>query len=323
MKDTILVTGGFGFIGSNFVHMLFDMGYDGDIVIIDKMTYAADTKNISGDILRKVNVCCVDIADAVSVRAMFRLYQPTLVVNFAAESHVDRSIASSAEFVRSNVVGVQVLLDAAREYGVKRFLQVGTDEVFGDLVVSDSPSKEGDMLRPSSPYSASKAAADLLVLSYVRTHGMDAVISRCSNNYGARQYPEKLIPLAINKLLTGGKVPVYGKGENVRDWIHVSDHCKGIWAALTKGRKGEIYNFGGGNQTSNITLVKQLVKLTGRKEADAIEYVTDRAGHDFRYDIDFSKAKSEFYWSPQIELWRGMAETVEWYKELWKDKVVK
>jgi len=323
MKDTILVTGGFGFIGSNFVHMLFDMGYDGDIVIIDKMTYAADTKNISGDLLRRVNICCVDIADAVSVRAMFRLYQPTLVVNFAAESHVDRSISSSAEFVRSNVVGVQVLLDAAREFGVKRFLQVSTDEVFGDLGVSDSPSKEGDMLRPSSPYSASKAAADLLVLSYVRTHGMDAVISRCSNNYGARQYPEKLIPLAIKKLLTGGKVPVYGKGENVRDWIHVSDHCKGIWAALAKGRKGEIYNFGGGNQTSNITLVKQLVKLTGRKEVDAIEYVTDRAGHDFRYDIDFSKAKSELLWSPQTELWRGMAETVEWYKELWKDKVIR
>lgn len=323
MKDTIIVTGGFGFIGSNFVHMLADMGYDGDTVILDKMTYAADRKNIPFELLKKIEVCCVDIADAVSIRAMFRLYRPTLVANFAAESHVDRSIASSAEFVRSNVVGVQVLLDAAREFGVKRFCQIGTDEVYGDLGATSLPSKEGDMLCPSSPYSASKAAADLLVLSYVRTHGMDAVITRCSNNFGPRQYPEKLIPLAIKKLLSGGKVPVYGKGENVRDWIHVSDHCKGIWAALTKGRKGEIYNFGGGNQTSNITLVKQLVGMTGRKEEDAIEYVTDRAGHDFRYDIDFSKAQFELFWSPLKRFSQGLEETVEWYKELWKDKVTR
>jgi dTDP-glucose 4,6-dehydratase len=219
MKDTIAITGGFGFIGSNFVHMLADMGYACNIVIIDKMTYAADRKNIPFELLKKVEVCCVDIADAVSIRAMFRLYRPAYVVNFAAESHVDRSIASSAEFVRSNVVGVQVLLDAAREFGVKRFCQIGTDEVYGDLGVNSPSSRECDMLRPSSPYSASKAAADLLVLSYVRTHGMDAVITRCSNNFGPRQYPEKLIPLAIKKLLSGGKVPVYGKGENVRDWI--------------------------------------------------------------------------------------------------------
>lgn len=313
MNETILVTGGLGFIGSNFIHLLDEMRYAGRIVLVDKMTYAAKAENVSG-LDGKFSFVRGDIADQAHMTAVFDAYRPALVVNFAAESHVDRSIASSAEFVMSNVVGVQVLLDAARKVGTRRFLQVSTDEVYGDLGDWDYPSKETDVLKPSSPYSASKAAADLLVLAYARTHGMDVVITRCSNNYGPRQYPEKLIPLAIKKLMAGEKVPVYGQGLNIRDWIHVKDHCRGVWMALGKGKRGEVYNFGGGTQIRNIELVKTLVRLTGKPD-DSIVFVTDRPGHDGRYAIDYSKAADGLGWYPEILFENGIEETVEWYRK--------
>jgi dTDP-glucose 4,6-dehydratase len=312
MRDaTLLVTGGCGFIGSNFLHMLSQNGWAGKVVNVDKMTYAADQKNLDG---LKLDCCfwCGDVADEMEMARVFDQFKPELVVNFAAESHVDRSIQSAAPFVRSNVVGVQVLLDEARRSGVKRFLQVSTDEVYGSLAMEDPASVETDMICPSSPYSASKAAADLLVLAYHRTHKMDVVVTRCSNNYGPRQYPEKLIPLALKRLAEGGKVPVYGQGLNVRDWIYVEDHCRGIWEALMNGVAGEVYNFGGGNQVRNIALVRMLLELTGKGE-ECIEYVADRPGHDLRYDMDFSRASRELGWYPTIPFEFGMKKTVEWY----------
>ena len=315
MKETIIVTGGCGFIGSNFIHMLNEIGFIGKIIVVDKMTYAASVDNL-GDLVKRVEICPADISNEEKMRDVFEHCRPTWVVNFAAESHVDRSIVSSKEFVMSNVVGVQVLLDVARKFGVKRFLQVSTDEVYGDLGMNDSPSREMDILKPSSPYSATKAAADLLVMAYGRTHGMDVVITRCSNNYGARQYPEKLIPLAIKRLMSGKKVPVYGKGDNIRDWIHVSDHCRGIWKALIVGNKQQVYNFGGDNQVRNIDLVKMLVQMMGRTEEDGIEYVTDRAGHDYRYDIDFRRAVKELGWKPEIKFEDGLKDTVKWYQSM-------
>ena len=318
MNDkTILITGGAGFIGSNFVHLLNDFGLIKNVVIVDRMTYAANLKNLAEGPLKKFEVIKADICDSVAMDRVFEYHKPDYVVNFAAESHVDRSIASSTEFVMSNVVGVQVLLDASRKFGVKRFLQVSTDEVYGDLGFNELPSTETDLLRPSSPYSATKAAADLLVLAYGRTHGMDVVITRCSNNYGPRQYPEKLIPLAIKRLKEGKKVPVYGKGENIRDWIHVNDHCRGIWLALTKGGRNQIYNFGGKTQVKNIDLVRSLVKMFGlTADWEGIEFVEDRAGHDLRYDINCWKASAELGWKPEIGFEEGLKGTVHWYRNV-------
>ena len=316
MKDkTILITGGCGFIGSNFVHMLNDYQLVKNVVIVDKMTYAANLKNLEEGPLKKYAIVKADICDSVAMEKTFYEYKPDYVVNFAAESHVDRSIASSTEFVMSNVVGVQVLLDASRKFGVKRFCQISTDEVYGDLGMNERPSVEMDLLRPSSPYSATKAAADLLVLAYGRTHGMDVVITRCSNNYGPRQYSEKLIPLAIKRLMEGKKIPVYGTGANIRDWIHVDDHCRGIWLALTKGGQRQVYNFGGKNQIKNIDLVSSLTRMFGlRADWEGIEFVTDRAGHDFRYDINAWKAGAELGWKPEINFEEGLKGTVHWYR---------
>lgn len=312
MSDAILVTGACGFIGSHFVRMLDDT-CDDNIVIIDKMTYAADEKNLES-IKGRYDLCHGDIADPHIIDEVFKRYRPSRVVNFAAETHVDRSIASSSEFVTTNFVGVQVLLDACLRYNTKRFLQVSTDEVYGDVDDKWFPSKEGDMLAPSSPYSAAKAAADLLALSYVRTHKMDVVITRCTNNYGTNQYPEKFIPLAITKLLKGEKVPVYGTGENVRDWIYVTDHCRGILDALNEGRAGEIYNFSGGTLLSNIAVVKKILKLFGKDES-YIEFVKDRKGHDVKYWLNSNKAKDELDWTPAVDFDTGLIETVEWYKK--------
>lgn len=314
MSETILVTGGLGFIGSNFVHMLNGMGYpDTKIVVMDKMTYAADKANLGEELMDKIDLYEGDIADLDFVLDAMLTIKPDYVVNFAAESHVDRSIVSSSEFVMSNVVGVQVLLDVCRKVGVKRFLQVSTDEVYGDLGPLQRPSVETDPLKPSSPYSASKAAADLLVLAYARTHGMDVVITRCSNNYGPRQYAEKLIPLAIKRLQQGLPVPVYGNGSQIRDWIHVSDHCKGILAALTKGKAGEIYNFGGDTQVRNIDLIRMLIRLIGVPEEGSIKFVADRSGHDTRYAIDCRNAKFNLAWKPVVSFEWGLEKTVQWY----------
>ena len=311
MRETILLTGGCGFVGSNFLHMLSDIKHDGFVVNVDCMTYAANPENIRGLCLDyKTEVA--NIADADAMDKVFEKYHPGIVVNFAAESHVDRSIVGAVPFVTSNIMGTTVLLDAAKKHKVGRFLQVSTDEVYGDLTEYERPSVETDHLKPSSPYSASKAAADLMVLAYHRTHKMDVVITRCSNNYGPRQYPEKLIPLAIKRVKEGKKMPVYGQGANIRDWIYVDDHCRGIWLALLQSVPGEIYNFGGANQIRNIEVVRTLLGLMGKGE-ECIEYVTDRPGHDFRYDMDFSKASRQLGWYPNMSFEAGMKKTVEWY----------
>ena len=311
MKSPIIVTGGCGFIGSCFLRTLIDSGWDSLILVLDRLTYAGRIENLK-DVGDWTVLFQGDIANPADVDAAFEKAKPSYVVNFAAESHVDRSIEGAAEFIRTNVVGTQVLLDACLKHGVRRFLQVSTDEVYGDIPLDVEPSKEADVLMPSSPYSASKAAAELLALSYVRTHDLDVVISRSSNNYGPRQFPEKLIPLMLLNALDDKALPVYGTGENIRDWIHVDDNCKGILAVLEKGAEGEVYNLGGGNQTQNIWIVKTLLKLLDKPES-LIEFVTDRKGHDFRYSLDCSKAQVELDWQPEVDFQRGLADTVRWY----------
>lgn len=319
MSDTILVTGACGFIGSHFVRMLNDLS-DDIIVIVDKMTYAGNIKNLDGIGERRYDLCQADIADPHMIDDIFKRYKPRRVVNFAAETHVDRSITSSTQFSMTNFIGVQVLLDASKMYDVERFLQVSTDEVYGDVTGNWFASKETDILAPSSPYSASKAAADLLALSYVRTHNMDVVITRCTNNYGPNQYPEKLIPVVITKILQGKKVPVYGTGDNIRDWICVTDHCMGIWNALNEGKAGEIYNFAGGELFNNIQVVKKILELFGKDES-CIEFVDDRKGHDVKYCLNSQKAKKELGWTPVVDFDTGLIETVEWYKDKFKKEV--
>lgn len=311
MSGTILVTGGCGFIGSHFVRLLDGM-YDGNIVIVDKMTYAGDRGNIGDIDSTHYDLCVGDIADARFIDDVFRRYRPCSVVNFAAETHVDRSITSAGEFAMTNFIGVQNLLDASLRHGVGRFLQVSTDEVYGDVRGNWRASIEDDKLVPSSPYSASKAAADLLALSYVRTHKMDVVITRCTNNYGSHQYPEKFIPLVVMKLMKGERVPVYGAGDNVRDWIYVTDHCQGIWEVLNNGKAGEVYNFAGGNMLENIEVVRRILGIMGKGE-EMIEHVEDRKGHDRKYWVSYGKVKKELGWVPVVGFDDGLREVVGWY----------
>ena len=312
----ILVTGGAGFIGSNFVEMALrgDFADISEVVVLDKLTYAGKLENLKFAFGNpSFSFIQGDICDAVVVSKAVEGVDA--ILNFAAESHVDRSIEDSSEFVRTNILGVQVLLEASLKAGVKRFLQVSTDEVYGTI---DSGSwNEAEPLLPNSPYAASKAAADLLVRSYFRTHKLDVVITRCSNNYGPRQYPEKLIPFFVSRLVKGEKVPIYGDGMNVRDWLHVEDHCRGIALVLSRGIAGEIYNIGGGTELTNISLATKLVKLLGLKTG-SIEYVADRKGHDLRYSVDWSKIASLGY-SPLKEWDVGIAETVESYREALKN----
>ncbi len=310
----ILVTGGCGFIGSNYIRMKLADDDGTSIVNIDKLTYAgnpenlADLENHAGYAFRRG-----DIADRAFVDSVFDEFDIDAVVNFAAESHVDRSILDSTPFVRTNVLGTQVLLDASRQAGVEKFVQVSTDEVYGSLG-SDGFFTEQTPLAPNSPYAASKAAADLLVRSYVKTFGFPAVITRCSNNYGPYQFPEKLLPLFISNALADEPLPVYGTGENVRDWIHVLDHCRGIDAALLRGRPGECYNFGARNELRNIDLTYRLLDLLG-KPRTLIRFVEDRPGHDHRYAIDPSKAESELGWRAEIDFDAGLEQTVAWYRD--------
>ena len=316
MTQTILVTGGCGFIGSNFVRLLLAERPDIRIVNVDALTYAGNAENLTdvadaaGDryVFEKV-----DIADAEGVEAMYERHKPDAVVHFAAESHVDRSILDSGPFVRTNVVGTQILLDAARRHDVRRHVQVSTDEVYGTLGPTGLFTEETP-ITPNSPYSASKAASDLLVRSYHHTFGMDVVTTRCSNNYGPYQFPEKLIPLFVSNLIDGKTVPVYGDGSNVRDWIHVEDHCRGVLAALDRGTAGEVYNFGGASEMTNLELTKALIAALDRDES-AIEYVKDRPGHDLRYAIDYSKSERELDWRPRWTFKDGLAATIEWYRE--------
>jgi dTDP-glucose 4,6-dehydratase len=309
----ILVTGGCGFIGSNFVRMMLERHPTLSIINLDKLTYAGNLENVADlqDNPRHI-FCKGDISDATLLDILLRQHPLDAVINFAAESHVDRSILDSGPFVQTNIVGTQVLLDACRRAQVPRYLQVSTDEVYGSLG-ADGLFTEETPLAPNSPYSASKAAADLLVRAYHHTFGFPAIITRCSNNYGPFQFPEKLIPLFISNLMEGKSVPVYGTGENVRDWIHVLDHCRGIEAALLRGRPGEVYNFGGKTELKNIDLTRMLIRLLGRDES-SIRYVTDRPGHDLRYAIDCSKAERELGWQPEVPFEAGLADTIRWYQ---------
>ena len=318
-----MVTGGAGFIGSNFVRHLLEERPDAEVVNLDWLTYAGHRESLDG-VMKDARHRFVrgDICDGPLVRQL--MDGVDVVFNLAAESHVDRSIVSDQPFVRTNVVGTATLLAAALEAGVERFVQVSTDEVYGELPWVDP---EGDPdearaaerfseetpLAPRSPYSATKAAADLLVQSYHTTHDMDVVITRCSNNYGPYQYPEKLIPLMIRKAVADEGLPVYGDGLNVRDWIHVEDHCRGLLAAAEKGRPGRVYNFGGDAERTNLSLVRTLLELLDKPES-LIEHVDDRPGHDRRYGIDFSRAEEELGWRPRRELDEGLAESVAWYR---------
>jgi dTDP-glucose 4,6-dehydratase len=312
VTQTVLVTGGAGFIGNNLVRFLRRERPEWTVVNLDKLTYAGNAESIA-DLRQDPRHVFVrgDIANAELVEHLIRHYSVDAILNLAAESHVDRSILGPGIFVETNVSGTQVLLEAARQARVKRFLQISTDEVYGSLGASGKFT-EASPLRPSSPYSASKAAADLLVLAYGHTFGLDVVVTRCSNNYGPYQFPEKLIPLMIVNALEGRKLPVYGDGMQVRDWIHVEDHCRALLAALEKGRGGEVYNVGSGNEWPNIQIVGRLLEIL-QKPRDLIEHVKDRPGHDRRYAIDAAKARAELGWSPGIPFPDGLKSTVEWY----------
>lgn len=312
---TILLTGGAGFIGSNFIFHMLRKYPTYRIVCVDALTYAGDLSTLEPVINHpnflfvKLNIC-----DREGIYSLFSQEQPDIVVNFAAESHVDRSIEEPEIFLQTNVLGVSVLMDACREFGNIRFHQISTDEVYGDLPL-DRPEllfTEESPLCPNSPYSSSKAAADLLVLSYHRTYGLPVTISRCSNNYGPHQFPEKLIPLMIEKALRDEPLPVYGDGRNVRDWIHVSDHCKAVDLIIHKGRIGEVYNVGGNCEMANIDIVKRICQELGKPES-LIAFVEDRKGHDLRYAVDSTKLQKELGWKPEKAFARGLKETIEWY----------
>jgi len=310
----LLVTGGAGFIGSNFVRMaLTDKFPDFNIeqlVVLDLLTYAGDEENlkiVSSD--KRYKFVKGDIRDLELAKKLMQ--EADQVVHFAAESHVDRSIEGGSEFVSTNVMGTQVLLDAAKSMNIKRFVHVSTDEVYGSISEGSWP--EDHPLLPNSPYSASKAGSDLLVRSYNRTHKLDTVITRCSNNYGQYQFPEKVMPLFITNIIEGKKVPLYGNGLNVRDWLHVDDHCRGIALALTKGRSGEVYNIGGGTELTNIELTHKILKAMGVGK-EFIQPVEDRKGHDLRYSVDISKINKELGYSPQVNFEDGLQQTINWYK---------
>ena len=313
----VLITGGAGFIGSNFIFHMRQAHPDYDLICLDKLTYAGNLETLAPVINDpKFKFIKADIADRKAVYEIFEAEKPDVVVNFAAESHVDRSIENPAVFLETNVMGTQVLLDASREYDVKRYHQVSTDEVYGDLPL-DRPDlffTEKTPLHTSSPYSASKAAADLLCNAYHRTYGMPITISRCSNNYGPYQFPEKLIPLMIANALADKPLPVYGEGINVRDWLYVEDHCRAIDLILEKGEVGQVYNIGGHNEMRNIDIVKKILSILGKPES-LITYVTDRKGHDMRYAIDPTFIHKELGWLPATMFENGVQKTVQWYLE--------
>jgi len=308
----ILVTGGAGFIGSNFIRLWIRNNPDDKITNLDCLTYAGNLENLK-EVENNPNYKFVkgDICDAALVNDLVKGVD--LIVNFAAETHVDRSIMGSAEFVRTNVEGTRTLLEAAKNNGGIRFHHISTDEVFGALGPNDPKFNERTPYDPRSPYSASKAASDHLVRAYYHTHNLPITISNCTNNYGPFHFPEKLIPLFVTNLMEGKKVPVYGEGKNIRDWIYVDDHNKGVEVIIKKGKIGETYCLGGGNEISNIQITKMILELMGMGE-EMIEHVEDRKGHDFRYAIDFSKAQKELGWEPEIDFKEGLAKTVEWYK---------
>lgn len=313
----IIVTGGAGFIGGNFVHYMVNKYPDDIIINLDLLTYAGNLETLK-PVENKANYKFVkgDIADREFIFKLFEEEKPDIVVNFAAESHVDRSITDPEIFVRTNVIGTTTLLDACRAYGIKRFHQVSTDEVYGDLPL-DRPDlffTEKTPLHTSSPYSSAKASADLFTLAYYRTYKLPVTISRCSNNYGPYHFPEKLIPLMISRALADEPLPVYGKGENVRDWLYVTDHCRAIDLIIRNGKEGEVYNIGGHNERTNLEVVKTILKHLNKPES-LIKYVTDRPGHDRRYAIDPTKIETELGWKPEYNFDTGIVKTIEWYLE--------
>lgn len=317
MSKTVLVTGGAGFIGANFVYHMLAAHSDYRIVCIDALTYAGNMSTLARA-MENPNFAFVraDICDRDAVFRVFENEHPDIVVNFAAESHVDRSIEDPGVFLRTNILGTQTMMDACWKYGVERYHQVSTDEVYGDLPL-DRPDllfTEETPIRTSSPYSASKASADLLVQAYSRTYGLPATISRCSNNYGPYHFPEKLIPLMIANCLADRPLPVYGKGENVRDWLYVEDHCRAIDLIIEGGRAGEVYNVGGHNEMRNIDIVKLICDALG-KPYSLITYVADRKGHDMRYAIDPTKIHRELGWLPETKFSDGIRKTIDWYLE--------
>lgn len=323
---TIIITGGAGFIGSNFIFYMMKKYPDYRIICLDKLTYAGNLSNLA-PVMDKPNFRFVkmDICDRDAVYGLFEEEHPDVVVNFAAESHVDRSILNPEIFLETNIIGTSVLMDACRKYGIERYHQVSTDEVYGDLPL-DRPDlffTEKTPLHTSSPYSSSKAGADLLVGAYHRTYGLPCTISRCSNNYGPYQFPEKLIPLMMMNALEDNPLPVYGDGKNVRDWLYVEDHCKAIDLIIHKGTVGEIYNIGGHNEMANIDIVKLILKELGKPES-LITYVKDRKGHDRRYAIDPAKIHQELGWLPETKFADGIKKTIRWYldnKPWWQEIV--
>lgn len=320
----LLITGGAGFIGGNFIRYIMKRYPEDRVVNLDLLTYAGNTESLKWT-ADQPNYSFVrgDIADREFVFRLFEQERFDAVVNFAAETHVDRSISDPAVFVQTNVVGTTTLLDAAKVFGVKRYHQVSTDEVYGDLPLdrSDLFFTERMPLRPSSPYSSSKASADLFALAYHRTFGLSVTVSRCSNNYGPWQFPEKLIPLTISRALADAEIPVYGDGKNVRDWLHAADHCTAIDQILRRGRDGEVYNVGGHNARSNLEVIRMILRILNKPER-LIRFVADRPGHDRRYAIDASKLESELGWSARYDFEEGLRQTVRWYLDhpAWREK---
>ncbi len=310
----ILITGGAGFIGSNFARLAIAGAFPktDSITVLDSLTYAGNKQNLESLVGKSnFNFVIGDICEPSEVLPL--LEETDAVINFAAESHVDRSIKSASEFVRTNIAGVQVILDGIKQTGRQiRFLQVSTDEVYGSIL--EGSWDETCPIRPNSPYAASKAGGELFTRSYHRTHGLDVVITRCSNNYGPYHFPEKLIPLFITNLLEGKKVPVYGSGKNVRDWLHVDDHCRGIYSVLMNGRSGEVYNIGGGRELRNNEITSLILEAMELDET-SIEYVEDRKGHDLRYSVDWTKINRELGYEPQVKFEDGLKETIQWYRD--------
>lgn len=323
MSDTVLVTGGAGFIGSNFIRFLLEKDQEVRIVNLDKLTYAGNLSSLQ-DVLQSNRHVFIkgDICDGELVRDLLARHRITGIINFAAESHVDRSITGPQVFVETNVKGTLTLLCEARDAGVEKFLQVSTDEVYGSLPETGM-FREDTPLSPNSPYSASKAGADHLVNAFFHTYGLNTVITRCSNNYGPYQFPEKMIPLMINNARHDRELPVYGDGLNVRDWLYVDDHCEALWQVYKRGREGSVYNVGGNNERTNIDIVRTILKALGKSQ-NLIKYVKDRPGHDRRYAIDANRIRSEIGWAPTVQPEEGISMTIEWYMDHqgWLDQIV-
>ena len=311
----LMITGGAGFIGSRFAELLVSQEIPNkfsSITVVDNLTYSGNLSNLDSVISTpEFYFHQVDICNQAEVEAVIKERSIDVIANFAAESHVDRSIESSYEFLHTNVMGTQNLLDLAKKHGIKRYLQVSTDEVYGAIPTGSW--EEDEPLKPNSPYSASKAGADLLVLAYGKTYGMNVGITRCCNNYGLRQFPEKLIPLFVSNLIDGKRVPIYGDGKQIREWIHVDDHCRGVFAALQNGKPGEIYNIAGTDEFRNIELARKIISYFNKGEDEAFEFVADRKGHDVRYSLTGNKIRVELGTEPKIDFETGLRETIEWY----------